>query len=90
MSAAHESAALVSDRKTYGNAAIAAVQVKKNERKKIHRCLQQSLLWQCEANNPTDRIKPDALRRAFQALLTRYGSGKRPVKFEPHNPQLSG
>lgn len=69
--------ALARDRATYGNAATAEL---------------QQLMWQCEANNPHDRISASSLQKSLRALATRFGGedAEHLPPFEPSNPAASG
>jgi hypothetical protein len=69
--------ALARDRATYGNAATAEL---------------QQLMWQCEANNPHDRISAAALQKSLRALAARFGGddAEKLPPFEPRNPAASG
>lgn len=67
-------AALISDRAHFGNAAIAAVQVRPATTRyesTSHLMPHQSLLWQCEASNPADRVTTEALSASFAALIAK-------------------
>lgn len=69
--------ALARDRATYGNTATTEL---------------QQLMWQCEANNPHDRISASALQKSLRALATRFGGedAEHLPPFEPSNPAASG
>jgi hypothetical protein len=71
-------AALARDRVTFGNQVLADL---------------QQLLWQCEANNPRDRLSAAALKRGFSALAKRLvgdDNGQYIPPFEPRNPSVQG
>jgi hypothetical protein len=69
--------ALARDRATYGNAATTEL---------------QQLMWQCEANNPHDRVAAAALQKGLRALAARFGGddAEKLPPFEPRNPAASG